>query len=110
MEIFGEKMGIRGKQEDIMRSVGDTEKYKEINGRYKRSGKVYGDPCKIQGYEEDKREIHRSKKDNVSSEEDTKVSGRYSETRRYPGKIQDLRMRHRETQEKIGISRINTEI
>jgi hypothetical protein len=33
-------MEIRGKQEDIMRSVGDTEKSKEINGRYKRSGKV----------------------------------------------------------------------
>jgi hypothetical protein len=104
MDIFGEKMEIRGKQKDIMRFVGDTEKCKEINGRYKRSVKGYEDPCKIQGYEEDKREIHRSKKDNVRSEGDTKVSGRY------PGKMQDLRMRHRETQEKIGISRINTEI
>jgi hypothetical protein len=67
--IQRKKKKTRGKQEDIMRFVGDTERSKEIHRRYNRSGKVYEDPCKIQGYEEDKREIHRSRKDNVRSEE-----------------------------------------
>jgi hypothetical protein len=70
----------------------------KIHVRYRDMRKIkekYTDPRKITS---DPREIQKIQK--------FASIGR----QKYPGKMQDLRMRHRETQEKIGISRINTEI